>query len=409
MAFRSLSGNSGGSFNNVLFKPLNLADLNDVAVARYNLGLVGSLSVGTSPFLTLSSSFNGTANSTISLLASSTPSPNSLVVYDANTAISASYVGIGTVAVNALDVIGITTISGNLGLGTFPTKKLQVVGDTVISGNIGIGTASPLSKVHVIGTSYFNGNVGVGIQVPTKKLHVVGDSYFNGNVGIATASTTYKLQAQGDVMITGSTIVGGVIYCNSVNTIENLATQTDYTYSINHNNNHLTGVGNINMSGSLNLNNNNIQNVANVSKQLWSYNTTTGNTGASLAIPTASLNTWTLTTTSITNYTYRLTIPFTFNNEKTLKFNFTTKFSTTGTNSYIYLGLFTTSGSILGFVQSNYGSYVVNTSVIDSCVISLASYPLLVVGTTYTVAIFDKSVNSASIYTLTAPEISLFY
>ena len=66
MGSRSLNGLNGSQSSGLsLIKPYNLADLPDVPTARKNLGLVGSLDINTSPYISITSPFNGTANQTL--------------------------------------------------------------------------------------------------------------------------------------------------------------------------------------------------------------------------------------------------------------------------------------------------------------------------------------------------------
>ena len=68
--------------------------------------------------------------------------------------------------------IGIANTNSVVGL--LYKSKFNVLGNTTLMGNVGIGVMSPTHKLHVsAGTSYFTGNVGIGIEPTSTSNHVL--------------------------------------------------------------------------------------------------------------------------------------------------------------------------------------------------------------------------------------------
>jgi hypothetical protein len=88
-------------------------------------------------------------------------------------------VGIGTVPVGALDVVGTVKATAFVGDGSLLTG---IVGTSGGGGGTSLWTSSS-SNVYVIGS-----NVGVGTTNPQQKLHVVGNTVIEGNLTVDSLS-----------------------------------------------------------------------------------------------------------------------------------------------------------------------------------------------------------------------------
>ena len=206
---RSLSGNSGNILNNVLFRGMNLADLNNVGMARSNLGLIGSLSANSSPYLTITSPFNGTANQSLNLLASSNATPNTLAVYNSTgrlvtTSLSSPYVGISAVIdfnandLNNIDQLNCGTVSTYYiqqadpsGI-NFKNSFLSNVSSLICFGNVGIGSSVPRGSLDVGAT----GKIYTNYIVPSSSILDFNYANLQGitNIYCSTLVTTAAIQ-----------------------------------------------------------------------------------------------------------------------------------------------------------------------------------------------------------------------
>ena len=199
--------------------------------------------------------------------------------------------------------------------------------------------------------------------------------------------------------------IGLTTFCSSLNVLENADTQTDYTYSFNFHKNHFTNVGNISCRN-IDVNNYKINNIANITKQLWAYTNMTTNTSTSItSIPAASQPVMTIITGSSTNYTFRTSVGFTYNGEKELRFKYAIQPITSSSGVFLTLGVYDYNGTTL--LLSVSGTPQNSTATIPgSLSITLTG---LTIGTNYQVCWMDKSGTGGITYNLFCPEISLSY
>ena len=89
---RSLTGT--GILTSVLYGANNLSDVQDKLQSRINLGLTGKLDINTNStnYLSISNQFGSTTNETLTINASTTPTPDSLVAYDLNGNLVGNYI-----------------------------------------------------------------------------------------------------------------------------------------------------------------------------------------------------------------------------------------------------------------------------------------------------------------------------
>jgi hypothetical protein len=126
MSSRTLNGAAGNSSNYSLIKFYNLSDLTDISGARVNLGLIGTLNVTSSPYLSISGPYNALNNQTITLNASTSSTPNTLVAYDMS-----GNINVGTITATSISVPSITTSAANI---SFNSKNITNV--ATIASNI---------------------------------------------------------------------------------------------------------------------------------------------------------------------------------------------------------------------------------------------------------------------------------
>ena len=75
--------NGMGLTSEVMYGQNNLKDLSSTGIARTNLGLVGNINTGDSGYLNITNPFDGTANEIISIKASATATPDTIIACDA--------------------------------------------------------------------------------------------------------------------------------------------------------------------------------------------------------------------------------------------------------------------------------------------------------------------------------------
>ena len=192
---RSLNGLSSpaGLLTSVLFKGLNLSDIPNPALARQNLGLIGSVSAGN--YLTISNNYSGTTNEVIAANASTNATPSSLCAYDVSGNITANSVigngslltGFTAAQIPSLDASKITT-------GTFTTSQIPSLDASKISGgnlSLGIG-AIACGAITTIATTANIVAQNATVQAPRCNFDIIrpytpgGNVSFNGNITMST-------------------------------------------------------------------------------------------------------------------------------------------------------------------------------------------------------------------------------
>ena len=199
---RSLNGNNGNVLNNVLFKGMNLADLNNVSLARSNLGLVGSLT-SSSPYVNISAPFNGLTDQTVSVNASSNATSNTLVVYNSSGKIITNFLAPSSGTSMDFNASTLTNINA-VNTGYIQTPPLV--------GSVSIMNAARTRPNMVI---FDNGNVScdygqlstAGIRCSTFKQYASGDTItFKNNIA---TTDLFTIDTAGNIACTGNLITSG--------------------------------------------------------------------------------------------------------------------------------------------------------------------------------------------------------
>ena len=315
---RSLNGlDSSSSASLALLKPYNLGDIQDVSTARVNLGFTGNIP---STFTT----------------GSNDATPNTLVAYDGNGQINCTNLYVGN------NAYVYSAIWSSLGLGTndnwyagivlegagpdssiiaiYNTTDINGTGNFVVNNNttnklLFMSDPSGNFKICNTGTLGMQDNATMNITSPVimnsslqlnsnRILISGGIEALRFDPITANAFVDGEFSAlQVNASIIRSGVIGGninvqspllmnnitlTIFCNSFNTFENRATQTNNVNSISFNNNLLTNIASVSTpsitttGGTINFNNKALTSVGNVS-----CGTITGN-GSGLSNVTAS-------------------------------------------------------------------------------------------------------------------------
>lgn len=406
-------GNIGGGFN--LISSYNLADIVDPQEARINLGLLGSLTTN-SPYLSISSSFDGTQNAVISF------SGDSFVIKDAYGDFSAGKITLtDQLKCNSIDAYNEDSISFNMknlvNISTVYCAGLQTTEATCTTLVCNSFTTLP----EHFNQMYFNTNnlldiANVNID---GNLDVMGNSTFASLftnsidcLGPTISCNLKDFEAMGSVsaaaLLTPALSIspGGKLNTNSINALVPGSSIIFYNFA-NAQIASMSNTGLLACSG-LNAGGSNVTNVRNITKLLWS------NTVASTQQPASNITTLTplpsLSYTLAANINYvRYNIPFVYNGETGIRYTFHLSAMTAGGTLALTLRFSGPDGVIITPITAFnvVASTSLNTSV--SVLFDLSTNPhSLSINRVYILSILDRSA-AALTYTIVAPEVCAVY
>ena len=327
-------------------------------------------------------------------------------------------------------------------------SKIQLELLILDNGNVGIGSVTPVytfdvSSGSIYGSSVSGNTIGASSYVlsPAYRPLFFGNSIifqsFSGTQ-ISSIDNLGNLQTNGYIRV-GNGTGAGIVDLWDLNsykwristsggffTVLNDSTGTGDTVGTGNPTNNkffcdknglLTTVGGIKTNSintytgsTINLNNVNLINIANITKQLWSYNTSattsTYNGFANTTLPTAGTPTITYTCNGSTSlYTIRVSTPFLYQNETSVRITYYLSSVSSGTLTLL-LRISYSDGTWIGYqLPATYTSSSSSTTLYNQT-ISLSG---LTAGTSYIVSFAENSSVASSTYTLRNPEISLLY
>lgn len=432
---RTLNGVGSNSQNYSLIKFYNLSDLTDVSSARVNLGLVGSLNIASSPYLSISAPYNGLSNQIVSINASINGTPNKLVAYDVNGNIKCNVIesnlllcstfnvlpesdpvfsfngndfdNIGNINCN---VISINNINSSNDFIKFNDKDLKEIGNITVGDSIVVPNLST-NSISTAGTDIsFNARnlsniatiTSTRISTPSITSSITDISFNSKN--ITNVNNLFVLGTHFTDTIMGITGLSVSFSGNDVTNIKDLTvTNSISTSSIT------------SATSTISFNNKRLTNMSNVSKQLWAYTNTTNNTSSVLSsIPINSQSVMNLTTSTL--FTYRTSISFTYNGESALRLSYVRQILGSSSGLFIVLGLYSYDyvvgppllyNSVL-ITSSQSVEYNNGNPSADTVSIALGGLGLTI-GGNYTVALADKATTAGMQFYLYNPEITLLY
>ena len=401
---RSLNGQigvDGRSLNggNFLTRSNNLSDIPSPAIARVNLGLLGSVTAGS--YITMSA-YDGTSNQTISANASTTGEASKLVAYDASgvirgngsglTSLNASTITTGTLASNRIPSLDASKItSGNLSLPVGSIQGLQISASTAYFDNVDVtSNFGPFSSGAPGTIRLRNNNVTDIASLSCNSFACTAQTgqgsgpVFTGDYVFITLDATRSSGGHKYVMFsTGPGNAGG-------SGRYQIYDQTTFSTVLD-----------ISSSGVISGNGSGLTNINYVSfRSLYAQSITTSSTTLANMVPLVSY-------TSGSSTTYRVCVPYTYCTGDTavkVSYAFGSTFLGAGSIS-LYTGILNSSLGLINqqtTIVSSLKIASINQNVVMSIPVSTLS---LVNGTKYYIIIADYSASGQS-YTMTGLEIN---